>query len=428
VVAGAVALVLAVAGCSEPAEESSVDPTEEQGIGTACTGLDLLECARRSSIGALVPDQPVAATGEPIVLGMVNQENTPVGSFPELSASVQAAVDFVNANLGGVGGRPLEIEVCNTNFSAEGSTSCGQRLVEADVPAVLGGIDVFGNAVDVLSANGVPFVGGIPISTQSVTAPTSYQWSGGTWGASVAFADWATTELDARSVSIIYGEFGSITDAAEYGRTVLESRDVRTQLVPYPILATDLTSPLTAAMSSDPDALVVLTADTGCKAAYDALRVVDVDVPVFFTGACASPNIVASVPSEVTEGRYYNVEGAVSREDPDPDFALYVQVLEAYGNGLDPVGAATVTFRSFMNLYVQLVSLDAVDPTSVAAALSSQVDTPSFMGHPYTCDGRQFEGLPAMCSPQQIVVQIQSGEVTQLSDWIDVGAIYAASQ
>ncbi len=429
IVAVAVALVIgsAVVGCSEPAEESTTTTDAGEARASACEGLDLLACARLTPLGDLVPDEPVAASGEPIVLGMVNQENTPVGSFPELSASVQAAVTFVNENLGGVGGRPIEVQVCNTNFSAEGSTGCGQRFAEAGVPAVLGGIDVFGNAIDVLVDNEIPYVGGIPVSTQSVTAPGSYQFSGGTWGAMVAFAEWATTELGAGSVSIVYGEFGSIADAAADGQTVLEARGVQTQLVPYPIVATDLTSPLTAAMASSPDAVVVLAADTGCKAAYDAVRVVGIDVPVFYTGACASPNIVTSVPAEATEGAFYNVEGPVSTTNPSPDFALYDDVLTTYGDGLDPVGAATVTFRSFMNLYVQLAALDTIDAASVADALSAQRDTPSFMGHPYTCDGEQFVGLPAMCSPQQIIVQMRSQEVTQVSDWIDVGRIYADS-
>lgn len=427
-----VALVLAtlaaLAGCSEPAEESTATTDDGEARAAACEGLDLLACARLSTIGDLVPDEPVAASGEPIVLGMVNQESTPVGSFPELSASVQAAVSFVNENLGGVGGRPIEVQVCNTNFSAEGSTACGQRFAEAGAPAVLGGIDVFGNAVDVLADNDIPYVGGIPVSTQSVTAPNSYQFSGGTWGAAVAFAEWATTELGATSVSIVYGEFGSIADAAADGQTVLEARGVQTQLVPYPIVATDLTSPLTAAKASSPDAVVVLAADTGCKAAYDAVRVVGIEVPVFYTGACASPNIVTSVPPEATEGAFYNVEGPVSTTNPSADFALYDAVLATYGDGLDPVGAATVTFRSFMNLYAQLATLDTVDAAAVAAALSAQRDTASFMGHPYTCDGEQFDGLPAMCSPQQIIVQMRSQEVTQVSDWIDVGRIYADSR
>lgn len=416
--------------CSEP-EPDTTQPngdTTAGDVSTACDGLDLLACARLTSIADLVPDEPQAATGEPLTIGMVNQENTPVSSFPELSAAAKAAAAFINDNLGGVNGRPLNIEVCNTGFSAEGSAACGQRFAEAGVPAVLGGIDVFGNAIDILADSGIPYAGGVPISTASATAPNSFQWSGGTWAAAVAFAHWATTELDAKTVSVIYGDFGSISDAATDAQTVLESRGVTTQLVPHPIITTDLTSPMTAAMAANPDALIVLTADTGCKAAYDAARVLNIDIPTFYTGACAAPDIIASVPPEATEGNFYNVEGDVTRDDPDPDFSLYFTVLTAYDDTIDPIGATTVTFRSLMNLWVQLVGLDDVDAPTVTEALASQRNTPSFMGHPYTCNGEQIEGLPAMCAPQQIVAQLANGELVQRTGWVDVGRIYDESR
>jgi branched-chain amino acid transport system substrate-binding protein len=442
---GVALVVFGGTACSEPAGQAADTPAGDL-LATACEGRDLLACARTTSLAPFVPDAPVAATGEPIVLGMVNQENTPVGSFPDLSAAVRAAAAFVNAELGGVGGRPIEVEVCNTNFSAEGSTACGQRFAEAGVPVVLGGIDVFGNAIDVLEANGVPYVGGIPVSSQSARSTNSFQWSGGTWGATVAFADHAATVLGADTVAIVYGEFGSITDAADYGRQVLESRGITTRMVPHPIITTDLTSPMTAAAAANPDAVIVLGADTGCKAAFDAVTVVGITVPVFYTGACVSPAIIASVPAAATEGATFNVENPVGPDTSSPDFDLYVRVVDAYGQGLNPIGAPTVAFRSFMNLYVVLAGLaDAtvdggsgessasgrvaglIDAPSIVEGLRAGRDAPSFMGHPYTCDGEQLIGLPAMCSPQQILTRLVDGNLQQVGTWIDVGSIYAAA-
>ena len=171
-------LVLAVAtvtlgvltACSEPESATGPSSSTEDTRGAACAGLDLLACARLGTLAGLVPDAPTAATGEPIRLGMVNQENTPVGSFPELSAAAQAAATFVNEQLGGVAGRPIEIDVCNTNFSAEGSTACGQQFAEAGVPAVLGGIDIFGNAVIAFLKRCVP-VKGAPVQPPHPLSP-----------------------------------------------------------------------------------------------------------------------------------------------------------------------------------------------------------------------------------------------------------------
>lgn len=422
-----VALTASVAGCSEPEPEAGPTTTVPTKAAEGCETDDLLACARRSTLGDLVPDEPVAASGAPITLGMVNQENTAAGSFPELSQAVQAAIEFVNEELGGVDGRPIELEVCNTKFSTEGSTACAQQFVEAGVPAVLGGIDVFGTAVDTLADNGIPYIGGIPVSTSSVESDNSFQWSGGTWGAAVAFADYAIREVEAEKVAIVYGEFGSISQSAEYAQKVLTDAGVEVQLVPYPILSTDISSPLSAAVSGDPDAIVILAADTGCKPAFQGIEALGSEAQIFYVGACAAPTILADVDTSASDGGIFNVEGPIDRQNPAPDFTLYSAVIGKYGDGLDPVGAGTVSFRSFMNLYAVLreIGADDLTPKAIIDSLSAKVDEPSFMGHDYTCDRKQFAGLPAMCSPQQVLAEMKDRNLTQVGDWVDVGAIYA---
>jgi branched-chain amino acid transport system substrate-binding protein len=197
-------------------------------------------------------------------------------------------------------------------------------------------------------------------------------------------------------------------------------------LVPFPITATDLTSPIQAAAITDPDAIMMLTADTGCKGAFDGMQAANVTAQVYYVGACAVPKIVDEAGPDKTDGSIFNVEGPAGSDNPDPDFGLYRAVVEKYGDGLDPVGAGTVTFRSFMNLYRVLDSLgdEPITSESITTALRSQVAAPSFMGHPYTCDGEQLAGLPALCSPQQVLAQLRDGQLQQLGDWIDVGAIY----
>lgn len=422
------ALVLtAASACSEPAPKSTGGGSSSTTVLAGCAPADLLTCARRSTLAKYIPATTTNATGTPITLGMVNQENTPAASFPELSQATQAAVAWVNAELGGVDGHPIKLEVCNTKFSAEGSTACGQHFVEEKVPAVLGGIDVFGNSVDVLEQNGIPYVGGIPVSNQSAVDANSFQFSGGTWGSAIAFANYAATTLHAKRVAIIYGEFGSITQSADYAKKVLTDHHVQAQLIPYPILATDISSALNAAAAAKPDAVLVLAADTGCKAGFDGMHALGLEAQTFYVGACAAPTILASVPTVETNGTIVNVEGPVSTSDPDTDTVLYGSVIAKYGKGVAAASAGTVSFRSFMNLYVVLRQLGAnhITPKAIMDAFRHKVDAPSFMGHPYTCDGKQLKGLPALCSPQQILAKIQGRQLMQIGTWIDVGKIYA---
>jgi branched-chain amino acid transport system substrate-binding protein len=208
---------------------------------------------------------------------------------------------------------------------------------------------------------------------------------------------------------------------------VLGRAGIETQLVPFPILSTDIAPAVNAAVAGTPDAIIVMAADASCKPAFQAVHASGTDAAVLYTGACAAPTILASVDAEVTNGSIFNVEGPINRENPTPDFGLYSAVLAEYGDGLEPASIGTVSFRSFMTAYAVLreVGYDHLTPEAILAAFSAKVDAPGFMGHSYTCDRRQFEGLPAVCSPQQILAEVQDGLLSQVGDWIDVGAVYA---
>ncbi|GIR36278.1 MAG: hypothetical protein CM15mP49_16630 [Actinomycetota bacterium] len=49
---------------------------------------------------------------EPILITLINIEGTPVGSFPEIREGMEAARETVNATMGGMMGRPVELDSC----------------------------------------------------------------------------------------------------------------------------------------------------------------------------------------------------------------------------------------------------------------------------------------------------------------------------
>ena len=101
----------------------------------------LAACSGGDDDGA-APRGANPATGPPIVVGMINQEDAPVGSFPEVRRSAEAAVRYVNEELGGVDGRPLRLETCTTRGTPESSQACADQLVGKQPVAVLGGVDL----------------------------------------------------------------------------------------------------------------------------------------------------------------------------------------------------------------------------------------------------------------------------------------------
>jgi len=78
------------------------------------------------------------ASGTPISIGMINQENTAAGSFPEMRESLQASFSYINNDLGGVNGHPLKLTACITDATAASSANCAREMVSDKVAAGAG--------------------------------------------------------------------------------------------------------------------------------------------------------------------------------------------------------------------------------------------------------------------------------------------------
>jgi len=121
----------------------------------------------------------------------------------------------------------------------------------------------------------------------------------------------------------------------------------------------------------------------------------------------------------------FNAEG--SFDSVLADASIYQAVVERYA-GEAAFGAGTVSFRGVMNLYALMLDIGPGLTTEalVDLARSSQM-RPSFWGHPYTCDGAQVPGLPALCAPQQIIFGISDdGAAVGVTDWIATEDLFDA--
>jgi len=415
----------------EAADEAPDEAPDDTASGTDATtapsdGSVVSMFAGQDWFAGTIPDRATAAddSAEPIRITMINQENSPAGSFPELRSAAQAAVAFVNAELGGVNGRPIRLEPCITDFSVERSQACAQEAARSGAVVVTSGIDVGANAsLPVLEQNGLPLVGGVPATLAEMRSGIATFFSGGVTGAYMAFAEHAAREGRTK-IAFAYGEFESFeVPVKEYGVPVAESLGLETELIPFPLIGADMLPVLTAAVDTGADAIVVGAADTACVPTMTTLPQLDFEGQLYLTGACAAPEILAQVPDDIQAQVIFNSEGGA---DQDAESSLFDAAIERYA--AEPAGGAgTVTFRSTMNLWNLLTSLDTVDAASVAEALATSVDVPSFWGHPYTCAEEQVTGMPSLCAPQQQLLRFldDGGDPPEDASggWIDVSTL-----
>lgn len=159
-----------------------------------------------------------APAGDPVRVGFVNVEGTPAGSLVGLRTGSKAAVDYVNAELNGLKGRPVDLAVCITNGSPESSTACANQMVERRVVAVLGGVDLGSAAsLPILTAAGIPYLGMTPLLPADFTTSGAFTLDPGGLGVA-AHAAYAIAELCRRVVVLDAGQVIANGPAAEVRR------------------------------------------------------------------------------------------------------------------------------------------------------------------------------------------------------------------
>jgi branched-chain amino acid transport system substrate-binding protein len=273
-------------------------------------------------------------------------------------------------------------------------------------------------------------ISAIPTTLAEYRSTNAFSFSGGVTGAYVAFAADAHAR-GATSIAIAYGDFESFSvPATDYGAKVAEALGMEVTLVPFPITTTDFLPIVQSVLDSGAEAITIGAADTACVPVMTTLSDLGYDGFQYLVGACAAEQILEQVPDEVQAEIVFNSEGPPPGDEESAatlDGDLYQAVVDRYATEAAG-GAGTVSFRAVMNLWSVLAALDEPTPAAVADALRAAVDAPNFWGHPFTCDGAQVPGFPALCSPQQTLFRIldDDGTVEAVGDgWIDVPALVA---
>ena len=94
----------ALVACGDDSGDSSSATTGGGAATTAAAG-----AATTAAGGAATTAAGEQATGEPIVVGIYTPADNPSFTAPELIDGAEAAVEYVNNQFGGIGGRPIQL-------------------------------------------------------------------------------------------------------------------------------------------------------------------------------------------------------------------------------------------------------------------------------------------------------------------------------
>src|ERR1700728_1928017 len=131
-IAGAAVVAVTAAACSSSSSTSASGGGSTTSASSAATG----------STGASSSSPAAAATGTPYKVFFINEQGaSATASDPEDTSAAEAAVSYINKNLGGIKGRPVQLTTCATLGTSASMISCANQAVDAKADIVIKGAE-----------------------------------------------------------------------------------------------------------------------------------------------------------------------------------------------------------------------------------------------------------------------------------------------
>jgi len=340
----AVAL-LAAAGCSSSSSSSTSTPATSAAAAPSPSGTT-------GGLGAQSVTNYLTYTGgkagpansslTPVTVGFVNQQGGAQVIGQHATDGAEMAIKYINAQLGGVDGHPIQLDTCFIASAEEEGTGCAQKfLANKNVHVVAMGAAVIGVQSFYSTLGGaIPVVGGVAAlgidGAQKNTAvlfgdATSVLGPMGTYGKDV---------LHAKTAVILYPDTASATPGALATEAGLKAAGISVKMGPYPETTTDLTGVLASTGAASADMVIPAVAAPDCVNIEKALTQQGITDPKKIIAAplCLNGQVAAGLGGDFPKWTYL-IASSLFGDTTDPGMIEYMKLAQTYStpaNAPDP--------------------------------------------------------------------------------------------
>lgn len=367
------------------------------------------------------------ASGEPIVIGIYTPAENPTFTAPELIDGAEAAVQYVNNKLDGLGGRPIELVSCKSDYTVPSLTACVNELFQQDPLIIIPGPDASALSVQpTLDESGIPLIGGASFTPPEYTSPNRAVFNGFSASLFPAMVHFAVDTLDAGKVTTMSVDVPSNTIIKSvFMDPVAEANGLPTpEFIGVPVGSADLTSFVAAALDTNPD--VLLPFGLPCLPFYQAYQSLGSDVPVILPDNCSDSETLEEAGDQA-EGLYFvSLFNGEQVAPKNKDVKLFTKQLKKYAKGATDTDFSRAGFGTIMNIHDLL---DNADPTtltheSVLAAFKGAADQPNFLNTPYDCVSPPVPQYPAICAGSAFLMRDVDGKLERETDFVTLDVLY----
>jgi branched-chain amino acid transport system substrate-binding protein len=364
---------------------------------TACSGKNGSSDSSSGSSAAVdtsVLGDKNAATGSPVKIGLFNVEGGSTVSEPDIGDAAEAAAQYANDYLGGIGGHKIEIVRCADKADGASAAACGNTYVQEGVAAVVAGQPATADqVVPTVQGAGIPWVGSSPSAATELSNDNAYFFSSGFLGLLAGEAVYAK-EKGWKTVTMLGSENPQLISTVNaVGTPLFKGQGATLDLVTIPQGTADATSQVTAATQKNPDAISIVSDPTGCQAALSAMATVGATQPKMVNSSCVQQSVLDAVGEAGIDGTVLFTTGDTQSDDKEAQ--LYRAVMQQYAPKADPGGITPTGYLSMLG-FVRAVNAGGlsgdVTPQSISTALKAAKDVPLPIGdgQSFSCDQTQF--------------------------------------
>jgi branched-chain amino acid transport system substrate-binding protein len=386
-------------------------------LAAVAAGLLLLGPVACGADGGVTPDsEPEAdagllgpedlASGEPVRIGLASDGQTAAFDARGEVAAAQATVDYWNERHGGIGGRPIELVVCETGADPAGGTNCSNQMVEDGVLAVAVGQSTVAEWIwEPVHQAGIPTMF-LQTNGQAVLADAESSFIISNplttaFGLPISVAE----DQGADTVAFVVIDVPVALSLFEsLGPQILDNAGLDYELVKVPLGTADMTSQMRDVVDSGAGVVQVVGYDAFCISAFQGLSAFGYDGAITAVSQCITDATRQAIPGDQLQGMYVTSAIALGATD-DPTYQQYQAVMDAYGQDVEdvdnnvPMGGYTVI--AALATALGGVSGD-ITPASVTEAIKAMPDEPlpGGGGVTFRCGGTAVATMPSVCSNQ----------------------------
>ena len=336
----------------------------------------------------------------PIKIGYFNQQGGAVEVTHTNITGIQAAVDFVNKNAGGIGGHPIELVTCYIANTEEEGQQCGQQFANDDsIVAIETGPTFIGTeSFYAAIAGSKAVVAGVSVSAADTVQSTAAVLFGGAKYILAPYGTFARDTLKVKSAALIYPEGAGQDEGAAGQSSAFEAAGIPTKVVSYPANTPDLTVPLLAAGAQDVDLVMPVINPNDCVKFEQATQQLGIpDEKVLASPICINADVgkaLGDLPKWL-----YAVASSLSIDPTDPSVPPYTDILKAQGLESsigDPW--VLVGFGQMMTLakWLNAIGPDKITSDTIVAQMKA-FKGPLILGSPVLQCGK-YPKAPAVCN------------------------------